>query len=151
MRNETLTAFVALANELQLSLRNVPNEFLELGSAHFALRVREDIDRIEGVFVTIRKQSGKPRREYGLSYLVEYRGGSPAEVQITAGRNAYAISELVKRYAKDYLSGEAKDFAEFEAFAQKRIDEMFPGIRSFGGANKWVRAEWIDEDDETNK
>ena len=143
MKREILTPFSELAKELQLSFQTVSNDEAELASDRYIVRVSEEIDRVKGIFVTIARRE-TPSKEIGLSYLIEYRGGTRSEVEVTTGNDPKSICALVKRYAASFLVGAANDFGEFESFARRKVEERFPQTRPFK-TNKWVRAEWVDD------
>lgn len=96
----------------------VTETFCELYKNGVTLRVRWTVERIEGVFVTLAIGAA----EYGLPYLVEFRGGDASESAAASSDDPIATAEVARKYALPLLEF-ASDFSAFAAFVEKRVSE----------------------------
>jgi hypothetical protein len=142
MKDEILGPFSDLAREFGLIVRPASPTETELVGPHHTLHVADGIDRTRGIFVTIAR-SEAPQRQVGLSYLVEYRGGSQLEAAATVGNEPRAVCHLIRRFAGGLLRGELDDFPDLYQFAMRKVAERFPAAHLLK-TNKWIRAEWTD-------
>jgi hypothetical protein len=79
------------------------------------LRVYWEVDRNQGVFVTLFKDVdiGRRSKEYALGQLIEFKNGSLEICRGAARAGALAASIVareVRKYAMGYLFGIEKDF-----------------------------------------
>lgn len=136
-------AFKCLADEVGLPVHRASDDSIEIYGHDLLIRVRSQIERVRGIFVTIDRRGGGQRCEYGLPYLVEYNGGSKAEIDASVSDDLSILMQLTKRYAIDYLIGKTTDFSAFETFAARKTAERVPKTPEIK-ANKWIRPEWIE-------
>lgn len=107
------------------------------------------IDGIRGIFVTLVAEGHTDqKRGYGLSYLVQFRGGNDQDLAESGSDNLDSQVRLTQKYALPFLTGAARDFDQFSAFAAERVRsniEKMPPVSEIK-TNKTVRAEWIRDD-----
>jgi hypothetical protein len=116
----------------------VLDTFCELAKNGVTLRARWSVERIPGVFVTLEAGS----LEYGLPYLVEFRGGTEADLAAASSDDAKLTADVAKKYAMAFLQGTARDFAAFAEFAEKRAAANVPPTPTIR-TNNIIRAEWL--------
>lgn len=115
LQPNVLQEFRKLADECGAAWR-VADTFCELAKNGVRLRARWSVERIPGVFVTL--EAGTP--EYGLPYLVEFRGGTESELAAASSDDAKLTADVATKYATGFLLGTARDFSAFAEFAEKR-------------------------------
>lgn len=126
LKNRVLQEFQAIAASSDMPL-TVADTFCEFSMNGVTLRARWSVERIEGVFVTL----ATGVKEYGLPYLVEFRGGTTAELAEASSDNPKSTAILVRKYALPFLKATAYDFPEFVEFAERRISENVPPQQSY--------------------
>jgi hypothetical protein len=146
-KQEILTEFGKLATALGTQV-NVSDNYCSISKSGVTLRAIWSVDGISGVFVTLLKTdapSGPFKHGYGLSYLVDFRGGNELDREKAKSADLKAKVELTKKYAVGFLDGSLKDFDDFADFATTRVQaniEAMPPLPTIK-TNKTVRAEWI--------
>jgi hypothetical protein len=158
--NDVVVAFQDIAKEIGAEIRRNPRESycIEIPGKGIVLRVYWQVERTQGVFVSIFKEAdiGKLSKEYGLGLLIKFKNGSPAE-GYDAGRSkslwAKAEANVVKKYAMGYLLGVEKDFSEFEEYVKQERERWRKERPSWNEMLKnlkhvRVRPEWIPEEED---
>ena len=156
--NDVIIAFQDIAKEIGAEIRRNPRErhCIEIPGKGITLRVYWQIERTQGVFVTIFKEAdiGKRSKEYGLGLLIKFKNGCPTEGNdANRSKSLWAKSEanVVKKYAMGYLLGIEKDFSEFEEFVKQEREQMSKGRPQWSEIMKKmknVRPEWIPEEED---
>jgi len=121
---------------------NISEGYCDLSKNGIIVRVRWSIERIQGVLVTLREDGEDHPHEYGLYYLVGFRGGADQDMANARSGDAKLKAELVRRYAMDLLQGATKDFPAFAVYAEERVRANMPPAPTIK-ANKTVRPEWL--------
>lgn len=116
LKSEVVHEFRKLA-ELWDATWKVSATYFELSKNGVTLRVRWTIERIPGVFVTLKMETP----EYGLPYLVKFKGGSEAELAAASSDEVEKTAEITRKYAKEFLDGSVSDFQMFVEFAEECI------------------------------
>lgn len=140
-KKDVLVVFQKLAKKLGLSVSEPSESFMELFGAEIGLRIRWQIDRIEGIFVTLFRIA-EPNSEYSITYLIEYGEGSSQEIELSKANDTENLLKLVEKYAEELLLGTSDKFRAFEKYAKRRISEQIPETPEIR-ATKWIRPEWI--------
>lgn len=139
-KNDVIAVFQNLASQLGLSASEPSGSFVEIVGAEIGLRIRWQIDRIEGIFVTLYRIA-EPNSEYSITYLIEYMEGTPQEIETSKLNDAGRLATLVEKYAVVFLLGTPEEFKVFEEYAKSRILEKTPETPELN-TTKWVRSEW---------
>jgi hypothetical protein len=148
-KNEIVATFGEISRAAGLELETTNSSFVEIAGSGLVLRIRWEVERIKGVFVTLLRANTADEssfNEYGISYLVEFKNLPDidnVDVARSKSNNVVAMAELVKRYALPYLLGEVTDFQAVEEYAKRRISENLPEVPNIN-ASKWVRPEWLE-------
>ena len=120
------------------------DDYVEIPGNGFVLRVRWEIERTQGLLVTLYKEVKEEHlvpRELNLGWFVKFKGGSVDEERIVeVGRGAEVI-KIVKKYALGYLLGREKDFDNIDELSRREIEEKHH-YSQWNKANKWIRPEW---------
>jgi hypothetical protein len=158
--NEIIIAFQELAKEIGSEIRRNPEEkyCIEIPGKEVTLRVYWEVDRNQGVFVTLFKEAdiGKRSREYHLGSLIEFKNGSLETVREAAKPGAPAasiVAKEVRKYAMGYLLGTEKDFPEFVEYVKREREQRRSERPSWTESLKnlkyvRVRPEWIPEEED---
>jgi hypothetical protein len=120
-KSTVLKEFQKLATSSNSTLI-IAETFCEFSRNGITLRARWSVERIAGVFVTLAMGT----KEYGLPYLVEFRGGTTTELAAASSDNPKATANLVRKYALPFLEAIAHDFPAFIEFAERRISKNVP-------------------------
>jgi len=146
-RNDIEQRFKQMAVTNHLSFRRDSDGSFRIAGNGFAVKIRSQIEREEGIFVVLRKEppsNPKFPHGYGLGYLIEFANHGvdrESDIALSVSDDPEIKARLVEKYCLSYLKGEVSDFPEFERYAIERIEKnltQFPVIK----ANKWVRPEW---------
>lgn len=140
-KNEILSAGHKLASVSDLSVSEPSDSFIEVYGPEIGLRMRWQIDRIDGVFVTLFKKDD-PITEYSITYLIEYEEGSSQDIESSNVNDVRLLLVLIHKYAEAFLRGTLDKFVPFERYAQRRICEQTPETPDIK-VSKWVRPRWI--------
>lgn len=132
-----------LATPLELS-----DQYCSISKNRVTLRGLWSVDGVSGVFITLLRH-GAPsvpfKHGYGLSYLVDFRRGSEADLEKAKSNDITTKVEVAKKYALGFLEGSLNDFDDFIAFATARVQKNIEGVPPLPTikTNKTIRAEWI--------
>jgi|SRR6185503_2806718 len=118
LRVEVLEEFRKVAETCD-AVWQVADTYCQLHKNGITMRVRWAVERIKGVFVTLTTGT----EEYGLPYLVEFRGGSASDFEAARSDNPKSTAEIARRYALPFLEAQALDFRAFLEFVEKRVSE----------------------------
>jgi hypothetical protein len=140
-KNNAITAFQEFANKHGLFVHKGLGAYIEILGIEIGLRARWQIDRIEGIFVTLFRKS-EPNSEFSITYLVEYLEGAQEDIETSMMNNSAKLIELVEKYALAVLINNSFNFASFEAYAKRRIAEQTPETPEIRATNL-IRPEWL--------
>lgn len=138
LKQSTMVEFAKVARELSAQWGS-PGDWFEIAKSGTVFRIRWSIERIDGVFVTLVGPDGK---EYGLPYLVEFRGGSESDIAAATSDHPGATAGVFRRFAADLLNGASLDIAALDRLVAERVkaaSNSAPEIK----ATRHVRPEWL--------
>ena len=114
----------------------------EMSKSGTVLRIRWSIERIPGVFVTIVVGDGDNTREYGLPYLVEFRGGTTEDLADATSDDPKTTAAVLRKFILDLLEGARIDLSRFSQFVDERVQTSVPPIPRIKTTSR-IRPEWI--------
>jgi hypothetical protein len=115
---------------------------IDIKGKGIVLRIHWRIERLNKIFVTLRRATPVQSSEYGLPYLVKFKNGSAEDFEHSQSGELKSLVDLTKKYALPYLLGTEEDFADFEAYTAQTVAQNLPATPEIR-ANKWIRPEWI--------
>lgn len=139
-KQQVIAAFEKVAEQCG-GTWSIADTFCEISKNNIVLRVRWSIERIRGVFVTLSDGCAN-QREYGLPYLVQFRGGAGQDLADASSDEPESTAEVVRKYAMDFLEGRVQDFSAFASFAEERACANTAPLPHVRASNR-VRPEWI--------
>ena len=115
---------------------------IDIKGEGIVMRIHWRVERLNRIFVTLRRATPVHSSEYGLPYLVKFKNGSGEDFECSRSGELRSLVNLVKKYALPYLLGTEEDFADFEAYTAQAVAQNLPLTPEIK-ANKWIRPEWI--------